>query len=600
MEVYVGMINKLKSYFSNIWFCVDLIWKADKRAFAVTLFFKAIEIVGTIVNMFVTRYLINQIIGNVNSSATIGSIVLLIVVYSFYNLLYQFMENYSGKISGIITTELITYLNISIMRKSVNLEYKYFDMPDKYNEFLRNQRSAAALRNVVDAVIRLIGSVVMFISMLACCLAFSVFWTLIAMAVLIPNYIFSVRFAKKGYALEKRLYTDSMKRDYIYSLFFSKNESQELRYGNAIRDIIRRYKMLSTEIIDANEKYSMARKVIGAFCAIPDILFIPALSVYIVTRIMSGILTLGDFTYTTGIFGNFTSSLNRMVNGIAAIYQYDEKIKDFQTYYGYIDKSVEESGRRIDAIDSVEFRNVWFRYPGREEYVLKDLSLKITVGEKIAVVGLNGSGKTTIFKLLCGFYPPESGQILLNGEDLNELNIKSVRRQMAVLFQDYTIYSLTIHDNVSISDLANTDKDDTNVREALDMAGFSNAVYDRERDIRLYIGKEFSDEGILPSGGQRQKLAIARALYRDASLIMLDEPSSALDPLSEYNMLENLEHAYEDRMLIMITHKLYNTKRMDKIFLIDEGTVVEEGTHDELMDRNEMYHEMFTIQNNKE
>jgi len=594
------MLKKIKSYFSDIWFCVDLIWKADKRAFVVTLFFKAIEIAGTITNLFVTRYLINQIIGSVNSSAAIGSIVLLIIVYSSYNLLYQFMENYSRKISGIITTELITYLNISIMRKSVNLEYEYFDMPDKYNEFLRNQRSAATLRNVVDDVIRFIGSVAMFISMLTCCLAFSVFWTLIAAAALIPNYVFSIRFGKKGYELEKRLHTDSMKRDYIYSLFFSENESQELRYGNAIGDITRHYKKLSTEIIEANEKHGITGKVIGAFCALPNILFIPALSVYIVTRITSGILTLGDFTYITGIYGNFSSSLNKMINGISAIYQYDERIKDFRAYYGYIDKGEEESGKCIGAIDSVEFKNVWFRYPGRDEFVLKDLSLKITAGEKIAVVGLNGSGKTTIFKLLCGFYRPESGQVLLNGENLNDLDIKSVRRQMAVLFQDYTIYSLTIHDNVSVSDLGNADKDDMNVRKALDMAGFSNAVYDKEHDTGLYIGKEFSDEGILPSGGQRQKLAIARALYRDASLIMLDEPSSALDPESEHNMLENLERSYENRMLIMITHKLYNTKRMDRIFLIDKGTVKEEGTHDELMAQSGMYHEMFTVQNTKE
>ncbi len=594
------MINKLRSFFIDIMFSVKLIWNADKRSFSVILLFKAIEIAGTIVNLFVTRYLINQIIGNISSSAGIGFIVLLIVFYSLYNLLYQFVNDYSRKVLGIITIELSTYLNISVMRKSVNVDYKYFDIPDKYNEFLRNQRSAASLKGIVDDVINLLGSVVMFVSMLVCCLTFDVIWTLIAVIVLIPNYIFSIKFGKIGYELEKRQYNEIMKRDYIYSLFFTKTDSQELRYGNAIQNVIKRYKDLSWGLLEEKEKYNAKGKIFNMLCCLPDILFIPVLSVYIVIRIAKNILTLGDFSYIIGIYDNLSSSIIRMISGISAIYKYDERIKDFRAYYSYIDKEKTVSGNDVDSLKSIEFKDVYFKYPGCDKYVLNNLSLKLNSGEKTAIVGLNGSGKTTIFKLLCGFYKPESGQILINGKNFDDFNIQSLRKHMAILFQDYTIYSLSIRDNISVSDLESVNNDDFRIKEALDMAGFHNAEYDKQQDTGLYIGKEFSQDGIMPSGGQRQKLAIVRALYRKADMIMLDEPSSSLDPESEYHMLQNLDRLYGNKILVMITHKLYSTKRMDIIYCIEEGSVTECGSHDELMARHGLYYEMFTAKNNKE
>lgn len=591
------MANKLKSYVADIGFCIVLIWKAAKRTFSIMLIFKVIEIAGTIANIFVTKYLINQIINNISNVSGIGYIVLLIGIYSLYNLIYQFMDDYGRKISGIITTDLITYLGISVMRKSINLDYEYFDMPDKYNEFLRNQNSAASLQGIVNDVIRFLGSVVMFVTLSACCLSFSVVWTLTAVVVLIPNYIFSVKFAVISYELEKRQHNRMMKRDYIYSLFFTKNDSQELRYGNAIHNMIGRYKELSWDLMKEKEKQTAKGKALEILCGLPDLLYIPVLSIYIVIQIAKQILTLGDFSYVTGIYSNFISSMVQMIGGISAIYQYDERIKDFRTYYEYVDREEGSPGERIDHLEFVEFKEVYFKYPGRDEYVLHNLSLKLNAGERIAIVGLNGSGKTTIFKLLCGFYKPESGQILINGQDFDAINIQSLRKHMAVLFQDYTVYSLSIKDNVMVSDLESMDQEDFHVKEALHMAGFHNAEYDKKEDIGIYIGKEFSQDGIILSSGQRQKLAIARALYRNADMILLDEPSSSLDPESEYHMIKSLEGLYKNKIFVMITHKLYSTRRVDLIYCIEEGRVIECGSHDELMTHHGLYYKMFTAQN---
>lgn len=593
------MVNKLKSYFADIVFCIVLIWKAAKRAFSITLVFKAIEIAGIIANIFVTKYLINQIIDNISNSSGIGYIILLIGIYSLYNLLYQFIDDYGRKVSGIITTELITYLGISVMRKSINLDYEYFDIPEKYNEFLRNQNSAVSLQGIVNDVIQFLGSVVMFLTMCACCLTFSVVWTLVAVVVLIPNYIFSIKFARISYELEKCQYNRMMKRDYIYSLFFTKNDSQELRYGNAIQNLIDQYKELSWNLLKEKETQNAKWKVLEVLCGLTNLLFIPILSIYIVIQIAKQILTLGDFSYVTGIYNNFSLSMVQMIGGISAIYQYDERIKDFRTYYEYIDKEEVSSGDNIDHIESVEFSEVYFKYPGRDEYVLNNLSLKLNAGEKIAIVGLNGSGKTTIFKLLCGFYKPESGRILINGQDFDEINIQSLRKHIAVLFQDYTVYSLSIKDNVMVSDLESMNQDDFRIKEALNMAGFHNAEYDKNEDIGIYVGKEFSQDGIILSGGQRQKLAIARALYRNADMIMLDEPSASLDPESEYHMIKSFERMYKSNIFVMITHKLYSTSRVDFVYCIEKGRVIECGSHDELMTHHGLYYKMFTAQNQK-
>jgi len=593
------MIKSLKRYLFDIWFCVGLIWKAAPRAFCLTLLFKGIETSGTVADIFVTKYLINMIIHSIGNREGIRYIILLILVYSLYNMLYRFIESYSRNIAGLITTELIAYLNVSVMRKAVNLDYEYFDMPEKFNEFQRNQNSVASLGNIVFSVIDLIGSMAMFLSMLACCLSFSVLWTAAAIAVLVPNYVFSVRYGRRGYELEKFQYRREMERGYLFSLFFTKSESQELRYGNAIDNVIDRYQGLFRELLDEKEAYTVKGKIAGFLCNIPSLCLLPVLSIYVVVKISKGLLSMGDFTYATQSYGNLGSSLARVMNGISSVCQYDERIKDFRAYYEHVDKDKVQEGRDIGKIESIEFVDVSFRYPGREEYVLKNLSLRFGTKEKVAIVGLNGSGKTTIFKLICGFYKPETGKILFNGSSMETYNIEKLRRHMAVLFQEYMIYSLPICENVAVSNLEGRFEEEK-IKEALEMAGFHNAVYDKQKNINLYVGKEFSGDGIVLSGGQRQKLAIARAFYRKADVIMLDEPSAALDAASEYQMLKNLDCVYNDKLRIMITHKLYNTRHMDKIYCIEKGCVAESGTHDELMRLKGRYYEMFTVQSREE
>lgn len=589
----------MKKYLFDIWFCVEIIRKAAPRSFFLALLFKGIEISGTVVDILVTKYLINMIIHRIGNREGIKYIILLLLVYSLYNMLYQFIESYSRNIAGLITTDLIAYLSVSVMRKAVNLDYEYFDMPEKYNEFQRNQNSAASLGNIVFSVINLIGSMAMFLSMLACCISFSVFWTAAAIAVLVPNYVFSVTYGRRGYKLEKFQYRSETERGYLFSLFFTKSESQELRYENAIDNVIDRYQSLSKELLNEKESFTAKGKIAGFLCNIPSLCLLPVLSIYVVIKISNGLLSIGHFTYVTQSYGNLGSSLESVMNGISSVCQYDERIKDFRAYYEHVNKEKVQEGRNIVKIESIEFADVSFRYPGREEYVLKNLSMRFGTKEKIAVVGLNGSGKTTIFKLICGFYKPESGKILINGSDMDTYNIEKLRRHMAVLFQEYMIYSLPICENVAVSNLQGGFEGEK-IKEALEMAGFHHAEYDKQKNINLYVGKEFSRDGIVLSGGQLQKLAIARAFYRNADVIMLDEPSAALDAVSEYQMLENLDCVYNDKLRIMITHKLYNTKHMDKIYCIEEGYVAEAGTHDELMRLKGKYYEMFTVQSREE
>lgn len=589
------MKNKVKAVVSDIGFCTKLIWKTDKRSFTMSIVLRVMSTLGTLLTLFISKYLMNQIIDNITNHYSINYVVLLIIVYSTFNMLYQFVEDYSRKVSGLITTELTTYLNTSIMRKTVNLDYKYFDMPDKYNEFLRNQRSAASLQRIVDDVINVIGAILLLVSMLICCMSFSIFWTIVSVLVLVPKLIISIKVGKMGYELEKKQNTAILKKDYIHSLFFTKNDSEELRYGNSTKPIIEQYSNLTRLLLKQQEGTALKSSILGFFGNLPSVLFIPFLSIHIILKIVMGTLTIGDFSYLTGIYSSFNSSLLRIVNILSSLYQYDARIRDFRSFYGYIDKPHDKRKINIDKIRSIKFEHVYFKYSHSDNYVLNDLNMKFVIGKKYAIVGLNGSGKTTIFKLLCGFYEPSAGRILINERALEEYDKDCLRKQISVLFQDYIIYSLPIKDNISVSDM-DIEIDESKIIDCLKMVDFNHPIYDLKKDTSIYIGKEFSSNGIVLSGGQRQKLALARALYRNADMIMLDEPSSALDPESEYNFFEKIYKLYNNKILIMISHKLYSVKHMDCIYCLHEGKVVESGSHEELMGYPGFYSKMYNSQ----
>lgn len=249
--------------------------------------------------------------------------------------------------------------------------------------------------------------------------------------------------------------------------------------------------------------------------------------------------------------------------------------------------------KRSDNEYEIEFRNVSFKYPGNNEYSIRNLSLKLRIGEKMAIVGKNGSGKTTMIKLLCRLYDPQEGEILLNGINIRKFDYKEYMQLFSIVFQDFSLFDFSIAENVAVSD--NYDKE--RIKECLNLAGFSEYLSKPGHGIDAPCGKKYDENGILLSGGEKQKIAIARALYKDSAFILLDEPTAALDPVAEYEVYSAFNEIAKNKTAVYISHRLSSCRFCNDIIVFDKGKIVQRGNHDSLIkDKDSLYYKLWTAQ----
>ncbi|MBQ8897500.1 MAG: ABC transporter ATP-binding protein [Clostridia bacterium] len=292
----------------------------------------------------------------------------------------------------------------------------------------------------------------------------------------------------------------------------------------------------------------------------------------------------GFATWITGILGKVTD-LRRCCFEISNVREYIDLVEPFR--FG--------SGEPIPPSDSYELRleNVTFSYPGSDKPVISDMNLTLRAGEKLALVGLNGAGKTTLVRLLCGFYDPDRGRVLLNGRDIRDFDRREYYRLFSAVFQDYSLLDVTVGENVS----QQTHGADTErINAALDSAGLTEAVNDLPGGIHTHMGRNVFPDGVLFSGGQTQRLMLARALYKNGPILILDEPTAALDPIAENSIYMKYRDMTRDKTSLFISHRLASTRFCDRIIFLSDGTIAEEGTHDELMSKNGQYAKLFEVQ----
>lgn len=316
---------------------------------------------------------------------------------------------------------------------------------------------------------------------------------------------------------------------------------------------------------------------------------------YVAELLLNSEITVGEFTVYAGafltIFGVISSFVDQVVDFVAE----KKYVQQLNACFIQCKSSENNSGHCEDTsvdFQSVEFKNVSFGYEGRSERALQDINITINAGDKISVVGCNGSGKSTFIKLLLGLYRPTEGQILVNGIDVNNWNTEDLRKLFSPVFQDYGVFGYTISDNVAMSE----NIDNKSLCEALEKAGVLDKINSLAEGKDTYIGRRISENGVELSGGERQKIALARAFYKDAPMLILDEPTAALSPKAEHDLYEHVWNMSKEKTVLFISHRLSSCKEANVIFTFDRGRLIETGTHEELMCRKGRYAELFSAQ----
>jgi len=312
-------------------------------------------------------------------------------------------------------------------------------------------------------------------------------------------------------------------------------------------------------------------------------------------NIINGRGSIGDFSFYSGIIGQLIASTFLIIFSISNISENKIRIRDFREFSGWTSSIENTSGLVLHSIDNICFCNVSFTYPGNENATIKNMSFEIDARERVALVGINGAGKTTLIKLLLRFYDVTEGSIKINNIDIKLYNQASIRRFFSVMFQDYANYAFTLRDNIAISDI-NTPHTDNKVIEACQKSGVDEIYKDWEKGLDSYIFKEFEMDGKVLSGGENQKVALGRTFYRDAEIIILDEPSSSLDPESEYKLFIKMLELCKDKGALLISHRLSNVIIADRIIVIENGELIEQGSHAELIKKNGRYATLYRYQ----
>ena len=525
------------------------------------------------------------------------------IVFALYLILFIPDGYYVNVLSVKEKPKLYKAMREIVYHKATNIDLACYDDADYYSDFVL---SIAECDKVVDRFLEFIrilfGSVMIFITTGI----FYIIFDSVGMLFLIVAFFMSILVAKQANKLnyKVRINTSDNEKEkkYVGRIFYLKDFAKEMRLYPALADRLKDVYSESNSKIRAEQKRAGNKRMMIGFVRkycltefITDGLYIAYLMYKVVVLKKLDLSNAIVLFHRTGEMRRGLTSFSDIIPKMHENNLYINKIRTFLNYEVKIEGK--ENGVMPKKHGDIVIENVSFKYKSDEDYILKDVSLNVKAGEHIAIVGYNGAGKTTLIKLLMRLYDPSEGRINFGDDDISGLNLTEYRNRIGVIFQDYQIYGASVRDNVILDDIAKDNTySDEKVTEALESSGFKKRLEKMEKGINTPLTTEFDKEGVNLSGGESQKVATSRCFYRDADILIMDEPSSALDPISEYSLNSAMKRMAEGKTVFYISHRLSTTRDADRIIMLEKGRIVECGTHNELLSLNGKYAEMWKVQ----
>ena len=592
-------MNKIKQYFSNFQYATQIILTASKKYFILKLILSLISSVLPYLPLFLWRNLINALVEALcgNSEALLKTIWRFAACYGAVILIEKLIAAVSEYVVFKYNDAINYYLDNLMVEKVSGTDLSFFDSSDLQDKLSNSWWLIYSMKNMVTFVFDIIQNAVRL------CISFSLMLSLshwlipVVILMCIPYVIGNKKANDIEYRFKKDIEKPRRKLEYYKSLFFESSR-QEIRLYD-LKDYFRLlYENVWEQWNKGNFAVSIKKGIISTFALI--VLAINEIIVYglAVSKLIIGEIAVGDVAYYISILSQFRSDFSSLCNRITMFERNSKEISDVREFVE-MKPNLEKSGTKIPSQHPrIEFRNVSFKYPNSETYVLKDCSFVIERGQTIGLVGLNGSGKSTIVKLLCRFYDPTEGIILIDGIDSREYDIAALRKCFGVMFQDFVRYSFSLRENVALSDLSALD-DDGRIKKACISGRVTDFIGDWENGIDENLTRRFDSKGKELSGGQWQRICLARTFFRNAPIILLDEPSASLDPIAEHEIFKDFAAISKDKSAVLISHRLSSITLADKILVLSDGYIIEQGTHDELLRQSGEYARLFNLQASK-
>jgi ATP-binding cassette subfamily B protein len=493
--------------------------------------------------------------------------------------------------------------SVELMRHSATLDLEQFENAEIYDKLERARRQTVGRIGLFTLLLATIQDLIT-LATLAVALAVYVPWLLVLLAVaVLPSLLGETHFASLGYSLLYSWTPERRQLDYLRYIAASDVSAKELKLFGLSDFLVGRYDRLSTEFYQANKALAVRRSLVSSLLAAVGTLgYYGAYAVIIYLTVIgyrspAGLFTIGVLTFLAGSFRQSRDLIQRVLLSLSQIFEQSLYLDDLFTFLAIQPRISPAAGARpvpVPIREGFRVAEVGFKYPGAEGWAVRGLSFTLAPGERIALVGENGAGKTTLVKLLARLYDPTEGRILLDGVDLREYDLYSLRRNVGVIFQDFVRYDFLLRENIAVGNI--TRLEDQPAIEGAAGRSLADTVANRlAAGYGQMLGRRF-EGGVDLSGGEWQKVALARAYMRDAQLLILDEPTAALDARAEYEVFLRFSELTRGRMAVLISHRFSTVRMADRILVLRGGELVERGTHEELLALGGLYSELFQLQ----
>ena len=493
--------------------------------------------------------------------------------------------------------------SVELMRHAATLDLEQFEDAEIYDRLERARRQTV---NRIGLFTLLLATVQDLITLVTLSVALAVYvpWLLVLLIVaVLPSLLGETHFASLGYSLLYSWTPERRQLDYLRYIAASDVSAKELKLFGLSDFLVGRYDRLSREFYEANKALSMRRSLVSSLLAAVGTLgYYAAYAVIIYLTVVghrspAGVFTIGVLTFLAGSFRQSRDLIQRVLLSLSQIFEQSLYLDDLFSFLALEPRIRPSAGARPvpDPIRrGFSFENVGFRYPGAEQWAVRGLDFTLTPGERLALVGENGAGKTTLVKLLARLYDPTEGRILLDGVDLREYDLDSLRRNVGVIFQDFVRYDFLLRENIAVGNIGRLE-DEPRIEGAAARSLADTVAARLPGRYGQMLGRRF-EGGVDLSGGEWQKVALARAYMREAQLLILDEPTAALDARAEYEVFLRFSELTQGRMAVLISHRFSTVRMADRILVLRGGEMVEQGTHEELLALGGLYSELFQLQ----
>jgi len=623
---------------------IRLVW-ATHRGYTVAMIGLRIARAFTPVVMFwIGKLIIDEVIA-IRAAEQVGYRRLweLVALEFIVVLVGEVLARASGLVESLLGDLFSIHISVRLMEHAAALDLEQFENPTFY-DVLERARRQISNQIALTTILVTMGQDALTLFSLASALLVYKPWLLLLLALaVLPSFFSATRFAGLGYSLLYRWTPQRRQLDYLRYLGTSNQSAKELHMFGLARWLMDRYVRLSTRFFKENKRLATRKGVFAVLLASVGSIGYYTAYVLILVSATTGAITLGTLTFLGASFMRSRDLISRLLSSASDIYEQCLYLKDLFDFFEMKPEITSHSGALAaphPIREGFVFENVSFRYPGSQRWALRNVSFALRPGERLALVGENGAGKTTLTKLLARLYDPTEGRIMLDGHDLREYDLASIRRSMGVIFQDFVCYDLHLDENIGVGrieeveaylDAANDNEphsgDGPDMKRKLALRRNGRALHENSSNgnsktalpvpssiikaaensmaatllprlpegYRQMLGRRFAG-GVNLSGGEWQKIALARAYIRDAQVLILDEPTAALDARAEYEAFNRFAALVHDRMAILISHRFSTVRMADRIIVLEGGTIIEGGTHDELVAHAGLYAELFKLQ----